>query len=94
MCLIQNVTRDMVSKDKTGKTCSAVEVFTLSIKAFVDRLMKGLKGERTKHDEVLWVLTVPSVWTDSAKQLIRESAEKVRFSNTYLHHRAAKFQAH
>ena len=94
MCLIQNVTRDMVLKDKTGKTCSAVEVFTLSIKAFVDRLMKGLKRERTKHDEVLWVLTVPSVWTDSAKQLIRESAEKVRFSNTYLHHRAAKFQAH
>jgi hypothetical protein len=84
----------MVLKDKTGKTCSAVEVFTLSIKAFVDRLMKGLKRERTKHDEVLWVLTVPSVWTDSAKQLIRESAEKVRFSNTYLHHRAAKFQAH
>ena len=94
MCLIQNVTRDMVLKDKTGKQCSAVEVFTLSIKAFVDRLMKGLKRERTKHDEVLWVLTVPSVWTDSAKQLIRESAEKVRFSNTYLHHRAAKFQAH
>ena len=94
MCLIQNVTRDMVLKDKTGKTCSAVEVFTLSIKAFVDRLMKELKRGRIKHDEVLWVLTVPSVWTDSAKQLIRESAEKVRFSNTYLHHSAANFQTH
>ena len=97
MCLIQNVTRDMVLKDKTGKTCSAVEVFTLSIKAFVDRLMKKLEkkiGKMLLYDDILWVLTVPSVWTDSAKQLIRESAEKVRFSNTYLHHRAAKFQAH
>ena len=82
----------MVLKDKTGKQCSAVEVFTLSIKAFVDRLMKGLKRERTKHDEVLWVLTVPSVWTDSAKQLMRESAEKVQLSNTYLYHNATEFQ--
>jgi hypothetical protein len=47
-----------------------------------------------RDDDILWVLTVPSVWIDSAKQLIRESAEKVRFSNTYLHHSAAKFQAH
>jgi hypothetical protein len=83
----------MVLKDKTGKQCSAVEVFTLSIKDFVDRLKRILlKGVR--DDDILWVLTVPSVWTDSAKQLIRESAEKARFSNTYLHHSAAKFQAH
>jgi hypothetical protein len=27
--LIQNVTRDIVLKDKTDKQCSAVEVFTL-----------------------------------------------------------------
>ena len=80
----------MVLKDKTGKQCSAVEVFKLSIKA----LMEKLKGGECVHDVVLWVLTVPSACTDSAKQLIRESAEKVRFSNTYLHHSATKFQAH
>jgi hypothetical protein len=34
----------MVLKDKTGKQCSAVEVFTLSIKAFVDRVMEGLES--------------------------------------------------
>ena len=84
----------MVLKDKTGKQCSAVEVFTLSIKAFVDRLMKELKRGRIKHDEVLWVLTVPSASTDSAKQLMRESAEKVGFGNTYLNHSATKFQTH
>jgi hypothetical protein len=86
----------MVLKDKTGKQCSAVEVFTLSIKAFVDRLKRMLLERYSgfRDDDILWVLTVPSVWIDSAKQLIRESAEKVRFSNTYLHHSAAKFQAH
>ena len=76
----------MVLKDKTGKQCSAVEVFTLSIKAFVDRLMKelGRTGIEFKYDEILWVLIVPAAWTDSAKQLMKESAVKVRFSNTYL----------
>ena len=80
----------MVLKDKTGKQCSVVEVFTLSIKA----LMEKLKGREVIHDLVLWVLTVPSACTDSAKQVIRESAEKVGFSSTYLHHSATKFHAH
>ena len=76
----------MVLKDKTGKQCSAVEVFTLSIKAFVDRLMKELERLETglRDDDILWVLIVPAAWTDSVKQLMKESAVKVRFNNTYL----------
>ena len=56
-------------KDKTDKQCSAVEVFTLSIRAFVDRLMKMLERQGTG-------LSIPVAWTDSAKQLMRESAEQ------------------
>jgi hypothetical protein len=80
----------MVLKDKTGKRCSAVEVFTLSIKAFVDQWMNVLEIRDTllRDDEIQWVLTVPAAWTDSGKQLMRESAEKVRLSNTYLYHNA------
>jgi hypothetical protein len=77
---IQNVTRDMVLQEKTGKQCSAVEVFTLSIKAFVDDLMKHLEGIYFMQHEVLWVFTVSIAWTDSDKELMRESAEKGRFS--------------
>jgi hypothetical protein len=97
----------MVLKDKTGKQCSAVEVFTLSIKYLVDHLMtEKEKGgvvlndhaqcinAMGRGDEILWVLTVPAAWTDSGKQLMRESAEKVLLSNTYLHHSATKFQTH
>ena len=87
----------MELKDKTGKQCSVVEVFTLSIKAFVDRFMKKLEekiGKLILCDDILWVLTVPSAWIDSAKQLMRESAEKVGLSKTYLHHSATKLQLH
>ena len=79
----------MELKDKTGKQCSAVEVFTLSMKA----LMEKLERVADIHN-LVWVLTVPSAYTDSAKQFIRESAEKVGFSNTYLHHSATQFQTH
>ena len=84
----------MVLKDKTGKQCSVVEVFKLSIKAFVDEFMKKQGNECVMQHEVLWVLTVSAAWTDIAKQLMRESAEKVKLSKTYLHHRATKFQIH
>ena len=84
----------MVLKDKTGKQCSTVEVFTLSIRAFVDRLTETIEVVKVCHDGVIWVLTVPSASTDSAKQLMRESAEKVGFGNTYLNHSATKFQTH
>ena len=84
----------MVLKDKTGKQCYVVEVFTLSIKAVFDYLAEIIGGLEWLHDRVLWVLTVPSASTDSAKQLMRESAERVGFSNTYLNHNATKFQTH
>ena len=88
----------MVLKDKTGKKYSAVEVFTLSIKYVVDHFMEELKRNYPELDDIvhgiLWVLTVSAAWTDSAKQLMRESAEKVGFSNTYLHHNATEFQTH
>jgi len=69
----------MVLEDITGKTLSAVDVFTLSIKALVDHLLSMQKKlEKIVHnDEVQWILTVPAIWTDTAKQFMRTSAEKV-----------------
>ena len=84
----------MVLKDKTGKQCSAVEVFTLSIKYLVDYFMEAIKSKITVFGDadIVWVLTVPAAWTDSGKQLMRESAEKVQLSSTYLYHSATEFQ--
>ena len=69
----------MVLEDITGKTLSAVDVFTLSIKALVDHLLSMLKkqGKIIHNDEVQWILTVPAIWTDTPKQFMRTSAEKV-----------------
>jgi hypothetical protein len=46
----------MVLEDITGKVFSAVDVFTLSMKALVDHLMKMLtkQGTTVRNDEVQW----------------------------------------
>jgi molecular chaperone DnaK (HSP70) len=69
----------MVLEDITGKALSVVDVFTLTIKALVDHLLSMLKkqGKLIHNDEVQWILTVPAIWTDTAKQFTRTSAEKV-----------------
>lgn len=69
----------MVLEDVRGQTLPAIDVFALSIQALKDHLERSIKmknisldNERTK-----WVLTVPAMWTDRAKQFMRESTELV-----------------
>lgn len=69
----------MTLEDLSGKPVAAIHVFGLSIKALVDHLMDMVKtqGSSLKMNEIQWVLTVPAIWTDSAKQFMRKSAEMV-----------------
>lgn len=38
-----------------------------------------IKGMGVNESEIRWVLTVPAMWLDPAKQVITEAAEKVCF---------------
>ena len=52
------------------------------IKYLKGHLMETLEKRGTQIDnkDIHWVLTVPAIWTDSAKQFMREAAYKVRFN--------------
>lgn len=75
----------MIIEDITGKSLTAMKVFALSIKALVQHLFgifeqRGIEIEKT---EIRWVLTVPAIWSDAAKQFMRKSARMVSvFQNT------------
>ncbi|CAG2190451.1 unnamed protein product [Mytilus edulis] len=73
-----NISSEMFLEDILGKPVSAVDVFSLSIKALVDHFMDSVKKQGTgvKIQEIQWVLTIPAIWTDAAKQFMRECAEK------------------
>ncbi|XP_071125270.1 heat shock 70 kDa protein 12A-like [Mytilus edulis] len=66
----------MLLEDISGKSVPAIDVFGLSIKALVTHLTDLLDKQGTGMDnsEIQWVLTVPAIWTDAAKQLMRKSA--------------------
>ena len=44
------------------------------------------KGQPVNMDTTLWVVTVPAIWSDKAKQFMRDAAERVMlqtFGNTF-----------
>lgn len=57
----------------------AVDVFSHAIKYLKDHLLKEHKdrGTSIKDLDIHWVLTVPAIWDDPAKQFMRKAAEKV-----------------
>ncbi|KAK3587988.1 hypothetical protein CHS0354_014507 [Potamilus streckersoni] len=56
----------------------ALDVFALSIKCLKNHLMKELKKKGTglNEEDIFWILTVPAIWNDAAKQFMREAATK------------------
>ncbi|XP_063447378.1 heat shock 70 kDa protein 12A-like [Mytilus trossulus] len=72
----KKIGNDLIIEDITGKPMAALYVFTLSIEALVKHLMALLVKEGTgvQMKEIRWVLTVPAIWTDSAKQFMRKGA--------------------
>lgn len=63
-----------------GRSLPAIDVFTIAIKYLVDDMMENL-NKRLSGDilvtDIHWVLTVPAIWTDAAKQFMREVAIQV-----------------
>ncbi|KAL3878389.1 hypothetical protein ACJMK2_030745 [Sinanodonta woodiana] len=63
-------------EDKQGRRVLASLVFMYSIRALKSMVETDLT-ERSipiKEDEIIWILTVPAIWNDAAKQFMREAA--------------------
>ncbi|XP_069106438.1 heat shock 70 kDa protein 12A-like [Argopecten irradians] len=67
--------REMEIKDETGQTFCAKQVFTESIRYLRDKLLKEIETRNPmKIIDIHWVLTVPAIWTEPAKQFMHEAA--------------------
>ncbi|XP_053376598.1 uncharacterized protein LOC123533433 [Mercenaria mercenaria] len=66
-------------EDKSGKKLPALTVFSLSIEYLKNEVLDTL-GKQADSDlgvgDIHWVLTVPAIWNDAAKQFMREAAQK------------------
>ncbi|XP_021353677.1 heat shock 70 kDa protein 12A-like isoform X3 [Mizuhopecten yessoensis] len=74
----EGLKRDAEIKDEQGHALPAMLVFSECIKYLRDETMKTLKtkGDLIRANEVRWVITMPAIWGDSAKQFMREAAEQ------------------
>lgn len=70
------LTREAMIVDETGKKLSAMLVISLSIGYMKDHLMSLIKKRciGVDEDDIHWVITIPAIWEDSAKQFMREAA--------------------
>ncbi|XP_061183997.1 heat shock 70 kDa protein 12A-like [Saccostrea echinata] len=78
--------RDTEITDATGKSLDAMTVFSISIKFLRDHLFNSLsdKFKDIQKDDIHFVLTVPAIWDDNAKQFMREAAVKAGISREQL----------
>ena len=78
-------------EDNRHKSMCAMDVFTAAVKALKDHLIgtlmerdrekieRGQEAMANNYEDLIhWVLTVPAIWDDAAKQFMRESAINVR----------------
>ena len=70
-----------------GKQLEALQVFSAAINFLKEHFLENINsrnaGNKITVDKVRWVLTVPAIWNDSAKQMMRESSIKVKQLTIY-----------
>ena len=67
----------------------AVEIFAHAIECLRMKLFEQLDKDKTvlSQDDILYVLTVPAIWDDAAKDFMRKAAITVRVPNFPLERR-------
>ncbi|XP_069136855.1 heat shock 70 kDa protein 12B-like [Argopecten irradians] len=71
------LTREFEIQDQEGRTCQALIVFSESIRFLKKAALDELNDRNPVHEEdIQWVLTVPAIWTEPAKQFMRDAARK------------------
>ena len=76
---LQNVSHDLMIKAVDGKALLAVVVFSKALE-YIKTIVLDYINEQIQHPRrsILWIVTVPAIWSPAAKQIMRTAAEKVR----------------
>lgn len=64
-----------------GKKMLALKVFSHALRFFKDHCLQELSDQsstRIVNDDIRWVITVPAIWRQPAKQFMRQASYEVR----------------
>ncbi|XP_052795749.1 heat shock 70 kDa protein 12A-like isoform X2 [Mya arenaria] len=73
-----HLNREVTVEDETGKSMKAIDVFAHGIRFLKNHALETINIQGLQIDEmdIHWVITVPAIWSDGAKQFMREAAQK------------------
>ncbi|XP_052762163.1 heat shock 70 kDa protein 12A-like [Mya arenaria] len=87
----KNLTRETTLNDQTGKDIKAMDVYIIVLKYFKRRVMEHVgqvKSDETSHGlssrQIMWMLSIPAIWTDAVRQFMREAAKNAELENLRL----------
>ncbi|XP_050049304.1 heat shock 70 kDa protein 12A-like isoform X1 [Dermacentor andersoni] len=75
----ENLSRDTEIRAANGRPMAALTVFAHALRYFRDQALKELSEQSATTilpDDVRWVVTVPAIWRQPAKQFMRAAAYK------------------
>ncbi len=77
---IQDLNTQTLLTASNGRKVPALTIFTYALQYFKEHALHELtdqSGTRFVNEDVRWVITVPAIWKQSAKQFMREAAYQV-----------------
>ena len=77
---VQHLDRELDLEAANGKRHLASVVFTHALRYFKECCLKELRDQTTtpiSAEDIHWVITVPAIWRQSAKQFMRFAATQV-----------------
>ncbi|XP_033724910.1 heat shock 70 kDa protein 12B-like [Pecten maximus] len=81
-----HVDRNKMLQTEDGKKMSAIKVISAVISYLKSHLTKTVKDSAfdISDGDIRWVVTVPAIWSDPAKQMMREAAEQAGIAGNQL----------
>ena len=79
--LFQGLNHETMLTAANGEKFPAKKVFSYSLQFFREHALRELSdqsGVKIMSDDVKWVITVPAIWKQPAKQFMREAAYEVQ----------------
>ena len=78
---MQDLHKGVEIQAANGKKMLAVKVFSHALRFFKEHCLHELSDQsatRIMNDDIRWVITVPAIWRQPAKQFMRYAAYEVR----------------
>ncbi|KAL3831479.1 hypothetical protein ACJMK2_023220 [Sinanodonta woodiana] len=80
------IRRDMELIDDQGHKMPAMKVFSEAIKYLKSQMWQSLREKipDIRDTDIHWIITVPAIWDDGAKQFMREAGQEAGIPNNQL----------